>query len=334
MIGEGVEKMRVADPWMQNPYAERRRARHSTASLKWIFLHPTTGLRGASQRHLSGKRVNQDFDFADESVGVFLWRMRPLVILLAALLLSVAASAQNCPMSDARGPAEASAASTLHGTLILHDELRKWLGLKLDLPTCGQDEIQLVFPDAKALRSAESFRGCAVSATGKLFDTPTGYYSAEIAISDPLLKPDSSCHPLPVEPDPSAAPIPTGLKSFRASITVDYRGKGHVEVRVWRSTNNAVLKPWQSFVHYGLTGGEDVMWFGCRKGFSIKGMTQTPKSPDRFIGGDGDSQSTVLQDMQGVNKVEFACEKKPESASSKKDSAPYRTNEANVRFRR
>jgi hypothetical protein len=225
-------------------------------------------------------------------------------------------------MSDARVPAEASVASTLHGTLILQGELRKWLGLKLDLPACGQDEIQLVFSDAKDLRSAESFRGCAVSATGKLFDTPTGYYSAEIAISDPLLKADSSCHPLPVEPDPTAAPIPTSLKSFRASITVDYWGKGHVEVRVWRSASNAVLKPWQSFAHYGLAGGEDVMWFGCREGFSTKGMTQTPKSPDGFIEGDGDSQSTVLQDMHGVNKVEFACEKKPEGASSKKASVP------------
>src|SRR6266704_873906 len=30
-----------------NPHPKKRRARHSTASLKWIFLHPTTRLRGA-----------------------------------------------------------------------------------------------------------------------------------------------------------------------------------------------------------------------------------------------------------------------------------------------
>ncbi len=247
--------------------------------------------------------------------------MRPLVLLLLTLLQSLAASTQNCPMSDAR-PAQASVASTLHGTLKLHDELRQWLGLTLEKPACGQDEIQLVFSDDKALRSAESFRGCAVSATGKLFESPTGYFSAVIAISDPALKPDPSCRPFPVEPDSTTALIPVSLKSFRASITVDYRGKGHVEVRVWRSGNNEALQPWKSFVYYGLNGGQDVMWFGCRKGFGIKGITQTPKSPGGFIESDGDSPSTVIQNMEGVNRVEFACEKKPERTSSKKAPLP------------
>ena len=47
MIAEGVERIRVADPQMQYPHAENRKVRHPTASLKWIFLHPTTRLRGA-----------------------------------------------------------------------------------------------------------------------------------------------------------------------------------------------------------------------------------------------------------------------------------------------
>jgi len=262
------------------------------------------------------------FNFAILKVGVSLWKVRPLFIWFLSVFPFLAASAQNCPVRDERGPAEASTASTLHGTILLHDELRQWLGLKLEQPACGQAEIQLVFSDIKAMRSAETLRGCTASATGNLFDSPTGYYSAEIAISNPKLKTDSSCHPFPVKPDLSIAPIPSNLKSFRASITVDYRGKGHVDVRVWQDANNELLQPWQSFVHYFLTGGQDVMWFGCREGFRIRGTTQTPKSPDGFIEDNRDFPGTVLQDMQGVNKVEFACEKEPQSPSSRKAPAP------------
>jgi len=40
MIGEGVERMRFADPQMQDPHPENHKARYPTASLKWIFYIP------------------------------------------------------------------------------------------------------------------------------------------------------------------------------------------------------------------------------------------------------------------------------------------------------
>jgi hypothetical protein len=260
-------------------------------------------------------------DSVNVSTRVSSSKMRLLAILSASLFFPVAACAQNCPVRSESGLAEASEASTLHGRLILHYGLREWLGLKLDQPACGQADIQLVFSDAKMQRSMESFRGCDVSATGKLFGATTAYYSTDVAISDPAVKPDSSCQPFPIEPDPTAAPIPANLKHFRASISVDYRGNGRVDVRVWQSTNKKMLQPWRAFVYYFLTGGADVMWFGCREGFSIHGMTQTPKSPDGFLG-DAGAPGTVLQDMKGVNKVEFTCDKESENTSSKKTSVP------------
>lgn len=241
--------------------------------------------------------------------------MRPLVICFLSVFPFLAANAQGCPVRDDRGPAEASVASTLHGTILFHDELRQWLGLKLDQATCGQFEVQLVFSDTDAWRNAETLHGCSVTATGKLFDSPTGYYSAEVAISDPALKPDQSCHPSSIKADQPNAPPPVGLKSFRASITVDYRGKGHVDVRVWQSGTKALLQPSKSFVRYHLTGGQDVLWFGCREGFGVRRITQTPKSPHGFLEGDEDFPSTALVDMQGINKVEFNCEKKPDTIS-------------------
>jgi len=242
--------------------------------------------------------------------------VRLLALLPLTLFPLVTVCAQNCPVRSQSGPAEASVASTLHGTILRHDELREWFGLKLEQPVCGQDEIQLVFSDIKAQRRAETFRECAVSASGKLFDVPTGYYSAEIAISDPILEPDSTCHPFAVKPDLTTIPIPTDLKSFHASITVDYRGKGHIKVSVWRGANKEALQPWQAFVYYLLTGGQDVLWFSCHDGFSIRGVTQTPKSRDGFVG-DAGAPGTVLQDMRGVNTVEFICTKQPKNTPSK-----------------
>jgi len=243
--------------------------------------------------------------------------MRPFVLLVFPLFLGSVASGQNCPLTQERGPGEASAPSTLRGTLVFHDELRQWLGLQLEQQACGEADVQLIFSDAKAWRIAESFRGCAISATAKLFDSPTGYYSAQIAMADPELKPDPSCHPFPIRPDPTSAPIPKDVKSFRASITVDYRGKGHVAVQVWDAASKQPLEPWQAFVHYHLTGGTDVMWFGCHADFKIGDMTQAPKSPSGFTQVDENLPGTVLQNVEGVNKVEFSCKKRLESSPPK-----------------
>lgn len=267
-----------------------------------------------------GKSVTR----TERRVRVCFVKMRTLLLAAVSLLLCLTALGQSCPAPGQHGGSgAASGPSTLHGNLVFHDELRQWLGLKLDRPTCGQTDIQLIFVDAKAWRSAASFRGCAITLTGTLFYAPTGYFSAEMAVSLPALKPDSSCHPFPVEPDPTTTPIPLDLKRFGASITVDYRGNGHVSVRVWESANKQALQPWEAFVHYhliqgkhyNLTGAEDVIWFGCRGDFRISDLKQTPQAPNGFIQNEPDSPGTVLQDVHGVNRVEFGCEKTPASPS-------------------
>lgn len=242
-------------------------------------------------------------------IGVSLVEMRFLGILAVVLGACLTANAQNCPLLREQGFAEASAPSALHGALIFHDELRHWLGLMPDQPACGQTEIQLVFKDAESFRRAKSFRGCTITVTGKLYDSPTGYYSADMAIADAELKPDSSCHPLPIEPDVTTAPVPSGLKSYRALITVDYRGKGHVDFRVWENGNKRMLQPSAAFVRYNITGGGDVIWFGCREGFNVHTIMQTPQPTDGTITRDEEFSGTVLQDLEGINTVEFGCEK-------------------------
>ncbi len=249
---------------------------------------------------------------ATTQIAVFSRQMRALIILATGLFAAMGLNAQTCPAHGDKGPGEGLEPSVLHGTLLLHDELRKWIGITLEQPVCGQTEVQLVFSKTEKWREAEALRGCAVTATGKLFDSPTGYYSADMAISDATLRPDASCRPSPITPDPYAVAIPPTINSYHASITVDYRGKGHIDVSVWQGDGKPVLlTPWQAYVSYTLTGGGDVIWLDCQKDFRIKDITQTPKNPngifeDSFLTG------TVLQDISGRNVVKFACQRKSE----------------------
>ena len=192
--------------------------------------------------------------------------MRALVV-LAVLLCVVSARAQSCPVQDADEPGVAAGISSLHGTLRYHDDLRQWLGLRFDKPACGQNEVQLTFRDSAIRRRVESFRGCGVTATGTMFYRPSGYYSTEIAINDPVLRPDKSCHPFPIKSDPASIHIDPQVRRYYASITVDYR-EGHVQVMVWTGEDKrSALRPWEAYVQYGLNSFGDGIFFGCVKGF-------------------------------------------------------------------
>jgi hypothetical protein len=228
-----------------------------------------------------------------------------LFTLLSTLLL-----AQTCPTAaDSEQGRDASRSSLLHGQMAYHDDLRQWLGLKLDKRACGQGEIQLVFADATAWRKAEALRGCSLTVDGKIFDSPTGYYSAKLAMSDPMLHTDSSCHPFPVKPDLSTAPIPPSVRLYQVSITVDYRGKGHVGIHVSDGQNGAMpLEPSQAYAHYMLTGSADVIWFGCRKEFQLEHVTQRPAGSE--ILSQGDDAGAALRDMQGSNTITYSCQRK------------------------
>ena len=167
-----------------------------------------------------------------------------------------------------------------------------------------------MFSDAAAWRRAESLRSCNVTATGKLYISPTGYYATNMAVSDPALTPDSSCQPFPIKPDLSVVGIPHELHTYRVSITVDYRGKGRVEVKVWKNRNQRLpLQPWQAYVHYFLNGATDGITFGCRQGFRLKDITQTPKSSSSFFLIDEEEAQAGLQDLEGSNAITFVCEK-------------------------
>jgi hypothetical protein len=218
---------------------------------------------------------------------------------------SIPAVGQNCPDPGTWKPS--AAASTLHGVLTYHDELRQWLGLKLGKGTCGENEIELVFHESKDWREAEALRDCEATVIGRLFYSGTGYYSAAMAMADPAVAPDETCQPHAVNTDPGLAPRKQDIRNFVAEIVVDYQNKAHVAVRVWKDRHReSELKPWQAYVNYELTGSRDVIWFGCTDGFEIKQISQTPKPKGGPFQDESNAAGTVLP-SERLNTVSFTC---------------------------
>jgi hypothetical protein len=240
----------------------------------------------------------------------------PLKIAVIAFLLLAAtvAYAQSCPQDNDDDLNVGAAASTLHGTIILHHQLRTWLGLKLDQPVCDEAEIELTFHDSTRWRQAESLRDCRVSATGEIFDGLTGYYSTFHAIHDALIHPDQPCHPHPISPDPAKLAVPESLWSYRVSIKIDTRGNGHTDVRVHKSFHRKVSGPWLVYVSYWLNGAGDLVWVGCADNFTAPNISAAPGSAVHEPG--SPFQYGVGLDEDGVNKIRFACRRVSASTKS------------------
>jgi hypothetical protein len=235
-------------------------------------------------------------------------RVGRLAVVVAVLsCASISASCQSCPSGN-ENFGFAHDVSTLHGTLIYHDELRQWLGVKLDQPACGESEIQLVIMDHDAQRHAKTLRGCGVTVTGKLYLSPTGYYSANLAIEDNRPQPDRACQPFPLESDTSLAHVPPYVSSYHVSVTVDYRGKGHVDVAVWRGKNKQqLLRPWQAYADYDMVGDATFLWLSCARGFRLLNVSQTPPTTNGIF--EDEPGTGVSLTGEGINVVSFTCRK-------------------------
>jgi hypothetical protein len=233
--------------------------------------------------------------------------MRTFIGLTTLLWLATSCHGQSCPNPQDGG--DAAGPSTLHGTVVYHDELRHWLGFKLDQAACGQIELELMPSDQVGWRRAESLRQCTATVTGKMYYGETGYYSTEMAISAEAMNPDSSCKPFPLKLDPSSIQVPKNLRIYHASITVDVQGKGHSEIKAWRNEKPRLsLTPWDAYIKYFLRGSADAVRFGCREGFVMKNIRQTPKAD---IEADPDDPNWIWATLTGpVNKITFTCEKK------------------------
>jgi len=107
----------------------------------------------------------------------------------------------------------------------------------------------------------------------------------------------------------------TNVRTYRASITVDYRGRGHVTVKVWNpDAPGKSLKPWQAYVDYMLTGRGDTIRFSCHdRRFHIREASQSPGSSGGILYDTLGHAGASLGDPAGTNTITFACYALPTS---------------------
>lgn len=189
--------------------------------------------------------------------------MRTIWVLLFLMLGAQALAAQNCPDDSGK----LTAPSSLQGTIAYHHELRDWIGIKLQRPACGQNEIQLTFSDATGYKHAETLRGCDVTITGSLDESPTGYYSTDLFIVDSHIELAPSCQPQPPITYPGNAKIPTSIKSYSVTATIP-ADNGPIRIRARKTyQNKAPLSPGEAYIQTRLTGGF-VLYAICADGFT------------------------------------------------------------------
>lgn len=190
-------------------------------------------------------------------------------------LLLLPLSGQVCPSADGKNP-DAASSSTLSGTVRIHEGTRPWIGLALAEPACGIKEIELAFGKREDWIRAKSLQGCHVTATGILSESMTAYNSAELNLFNPVIAPDPSCKPAPVEPDAITRTLPAGLSSYRATVSMDVGNDLPLTGKVWTMGGKILLSPsWQAYVQPSLNGEKDLD-LHCHEGFTLQSFSSDP----------------------------------------------------------
>jgi Domain of unknown function (DUF4431) len=198
---------------------------------------------------------------------------------------------------------------------------QKWLGVKLDSPACGEQNLQLIFNDADQSRQVKSLLGCEVTVTGELYKGNTREYWTKLAMDDAEVKPDALCKPAPVESDPMKVPIPEALKSYTVTMRANTVYDSDWVVSSWMKNEQGavvMLEPTVKYLDYGIMVlADDRLVVRCAEGFVAKGFMENGKTfeplpkekrmvPNGMIPG---GQELVLK--QNVKEVvEFTCERK------------------------
>lgn len=207
--------------------------------------------------------------------------MRSL-ILGSTLLISAAASAsaQACPKADDAGRGAQSAVRTMQGKLIFHDGIRQWFELKLDQPQCALASIQLV-SGGRDWTPIQTLRDCRVKSEGVLDFSPTGYYSLDMFQTVQTIAPVGSCERKPPFPDSPKTKPDAAVRSYRVEMHVDYEPGDH-PITFHVTSEGKVLRPWQAYASYILTGGF-VLYGLCGDGFAVEKVFGTAQSnPQHF----------------------------------------------------
>lgn len=207
-------------------------------------------------------------------------RMSACKACLFAVAFSISTFAQECPKNYTTRPTVRSEARTLEGRLIFHNDIRQWFELQLEQPECGQTSIQLVRLEDD-WTSLEVLRGCRVRTKGALDFATTGYYSLDVYQPVDQIEPVGACTRQPRFPDYSKVKPDKSIRRYRVDMYVNYRPGDH-PIIFRASSAGKVLRPWQAYASYMLTGGF-VLYGYCGDGFVVDKVFGTPQAkPSHF----------------------------------------------------
>jgi len=207
-------------------------------------------------------------------------RVVALVAIHVVGFSAVAALAQECPQTSPTGTTIASTARTLEGSLIYHDDIRKWFEIKLDHPQCRQSSIQLV-PENDEWKAIEVLRGCRVKSTGSIDFSGTGYFSLGTWQNVQQIDAVGLCRRQLPFPDYSKEKPTKSVQKYRVNMHINYAHEGQpIMFRI--SSAGRELLPWQVYASYELTGGF-VLYGKCAEGFVVDRVWGTPQAnPSHF----------------------------------------------------
>jgi hypothetical protein len=242
---------------------------------------------------------------------------RIVAVILIWVGVSGAALAQLCPIHRPPKPvdsgfdngSEPSARRSISGSIIYHDDLRKWFGLRPDAPICGQSELQLWTPDSTETipsirKQIEMTRGCTATITGRLSFADLTDRARVIQLEVDRVVPDSTCTPKADLPDSNKLRPDAKVQKYVVTMAISLVGDGSVRVLAQAQKRN--LYPWQGYATYSLSEGH-IISATCGYGFVVSNVSGSPVAAFKNVGEAVIDIKSVPHDPTSHLSVTYTC---------------------------
>jgi hypothetical protein len=181
----------------------------------------------------------------------------------------------------------------LKGTLVSHQGLRSWWGVKLDHPICmlkdpidpygmaysDVDELQLIFMNQDSYGRYENLLNRSVSVSGSLMGRTTGYHNTSvlIVVDDVASLDGASSRAVKATAKPARPPLPD-VESYFASLTVLPKPTSRVIEQAWDKDPVNFFADSDRYTEHMFNGPMNIMWVKCRDGYRIERPTSSTNS--------------------------------------------------------
>lgn len=209
---------------------------------------------------------------------------------------------------------------SLKGTVIKHDGLRAWWGLKLDTPICtnagpdedqglahtGIHELHLVVSSKLHWAQIVPLQGKSAVLSGRLMLAITGHHMTPVLLQVDEVHNSPVQHIPPQKPKEvsSRQPLP---ESYSAKVTVMQSPVNRVITMAWATDPSKPFKDADEFVTHYFNGPMDIMWVECRAGYRIV-APESPSSSSVFpMDGPGSKIWGVAVAPQGESAIRVTC---------------------------